>query len=210
MMLSHFPDLPLYGEETGYTDNKLPVACWLIDPIDGTKSFIENIPSYTSMAVFIQDEEALAVAIYNPSTGDMYTARKGQGAYKNDIRLDLHAVPLSHSAHVKERFIAPLNAMLAGTGVMCEGAPSGAGHAFSLVAGGLVAARFNLLGDGYIHDYAPGGLLVREAGGTLVSIKEDRYIFSTRSFVACHPGLAPIIREHIAEIRTLEIEAGKK
>src|SRR6185369_13665627 len=34
-----FPNLPVLGEETGYSDD-LPDPCWLIDPIDGTKSFI--------------------------------------------------------------------------------------------------------------------------------------------------------------------------
>jgi myo-inositol-1(or 4)-monophosphatase len=209
-MTARFPDVPVFGEETGYGDDDLPVACWLVDPIDGTKSFIENIPTYTSMAVFIQDKEALAVAIYNPSSGDMYTARKGHGAYKNGVRLDLRTVALPQPAHVKQVFIDPLNRMLGATGVVCQGAPSGAGHAFSLVAEGLVAARFNLLGGGYIHDYAPGALLVREAAGALVPIKDDVYAFNTRSFVACHPALESAVREHAHEIRVLEVKASRK
>lgn len=208
-MIARFPDVPLYGEETGYEDDNLPAACWLIDPIDGTKSFIANIPAYTSMAVFIQDKEALAVAIYNPATGDMYTARKGHGAYKNGVRLDLRTVALPHSAHVKEVFKGPLNNMFSSLGVVCDAAPSGAGYAFSLVAEGLIAARFNLLGGGYIHDYAPGALLVAEAGGVLVPIKDTEYVFNTRSFVACHPALANAVHEHAQEIRALELAEEK-
>jgi fructose-1,6-bisphosphatase/inositol monophosphatase family enzyme len=209
-MLSRFPDVPLYGEETGYTDDELPVTCWLVDPIDGTKSFIENIPTYTSMAVFIQDKEALAAVIYNPVTGHMYTARKGQGAYKDGVRLDLRTVALPATAHCKLRFVEPLNELFVGSDMECAGAPSGAGHAFSMVAEGMVAARFNMLGGGYIHDYAPGALLVAEAGGALVPIKEDTYAFASRSFAACHPQVESIIREHRLALRELELAAEKE
>src|SRR4051812_26557466 len=44
-----FPDVPVYGEESGYPAD-LTGAFWLIDPIDGTKSFIANVPAFTSMA----------------------------------------------------------------------------------------------------------------------------------------------------------------
>jgi fructose-1,6-bisphosphatase/inositol monophosphatase family enzyme len=202
-LLRDIPNIPVYGEEGGY-DGNLPDTFWLIDPIDGTKSFIENIPAFTSMAVIIQNGEAIASAIYNISRDDMYIASKGRGAYKNGVRLDLANVPLPNIAFCKERFSPALNAMLASKQVSCQAGPSGGGYGFTLVLDGASAARFNMLGGGYTHDYAPGALLVQEAGGVIIPIQDDVYTYETRSFAACHPEIAPILEAHRTELRSLE------
>lgn len=198
-----FPGVPVYGEETGYTDG-LTGAFWLVDPIDGTSSFIKNVPTFTSMAALIQDGETVASIIYNISTNDMYTAQKGQGAYKNDTRLDLAKAPLSGRALCKGRFFEALNKILEPKKVVCENGPSGGGYGFSVVADGRFAARFNLDSRGYTHDYAPGALLVREAGGAIIPVQENTYTYETRSFIACHPELEPVLRPHVQAIRELE------
>jgi myo-inositol-1(or 4)-monophosphatase len=204
-----YPDVPVFGEESGYDDNNLPPACWLIDPIDGTKSFIENVPTFTGMAVLIEHGEAIAAIIYNTSTDDMYTAQKGKGAFKNGTRIDLAAVPLPPIAFCKTAFIEDISAILAPKKVVGESAPNGGGFGFTMVLDGLAAARFQLHGGGYTHDYAPGGLLVGEAGGALVPILDDEYTFKTRSFVACHPELETVIRSHIPRLRELELAKKK-
>lgn len=203
VMAQRMPGMPVFGEETGY-GNDLPAAFWLVDPIDGTPNFIQNIPIFTSMGVMIAGGEAVACAIYNIAADTMYVAQKGKGAYKNGVRLDLTATPLPAVAHCKGRLIEPLDELLHATQVHCENAPVGGGYGFSLVADGKSAARFNLLGAGYIHDYAPGALLVREAGGVILPVGEDEYTYKTRSFIACHPELAPVLRPHLHELRALE------
>ncbi|HSX35738.1 MAG TPA: inositol monophosphatase family protein [Patescibacteria group bacterium] len=202
--------IPAYGEEAGYDDN-MTGAFWLIDPIDGTKDFIENVPRFTTVAVLIQGGEAVAAAIYNPSTQNMYTAQKGRGAYKNGVRLDLGAVQLPGIAWCKRQFIDELNGMLAPKSVVCEEAPRGGSYGFALVAEGQAAARFNLHGGGYTHDYAPGALIVREAGGAIIPVLDDVYTYKTRSFVACHPDLASTIRPYVPRLRELEaLKAAKQ
>ncbi len=199
------PGVPIYGEETGYGSD-LPAAFWLIDPIDGTKSFLDGTPSFTNMAVLIEDGEAVTSIIYNPSTDAMYLARKGQGAYKNGERLDLTAIPLPPVAYCKARFFTGLNDILKPSGVTCDNGPEGGGHGFTMVVDGLSAARFNLHSRGHAHDYAPGALLVSEAGGVIVPIQDTTYVYDSRSFVACHPDLAGIVRANAAAIRDLELQ----
>lgn len=203
-----FPDTPMYGEESGYTDD-LTGAFWLIDPIDGTKSFLVDTAGYTTMAVFIQNEEAVACVIYDPRADAMYVAQKDGGAFKNGQRLDLGGTPLPQIAYGRERLLDAINDMLKPVGVTCEPGPSGSGYGFSQVADGRIAARFNLPhqpGGGHPHDYAPGALLVREAGGKVISLEEDGvYTYRTRSFVACHPALEALVREHAKQLRELEI-----
>lgn len=203
-MVQKFPSVPVYGEESGYADD-LPAVCWLIDPVDGTDSLIKNLPFFTCMAVLITDNEATACVVYNPTTQDMFTAQKGLGAYKNGKRLDLSTIPLPLEANCKGRHIAHLNKILEPSGVSCVVAPSGAGFGFAAVAEGSSAARFQLHSRGYSHDYAPGALLVREAGGCIVTLKEDTHPYTLRSFVACHPQLETVLQENIGIIRGLEI-----
>lgn len=200
-----FPDLLVFGEETGYPD-VLPPAFWMVDPIDGTKSFIENVPTFTSMAALVKDGRAVASVIYNPSNGDMFVAEEGKGTYKNGTRLDLAVLPLPGIALCKEQFIDELNGMLRPKQVVCQESPTGGGYGFTMVLDGLAAARFQLKGRGYIHDYAPGALLVREAGGEILPIVDDVYTYELCSFVACHPELSETVRPHLARLRALEME----
>jgi fructose-1,6-bisphosphatase/inositol monophosphatase family enzyme len=203
-LAEQYPDLPVFGEESGYDEHNLPPACWLIDPIDGTKSFIENVPAFTSMAVLLQDEVITAAVIYNISTDVLYTARLDQGAYKDGQKVDLQTMPLPEVAWCKEDFIPTLGSLVGPLGVRCSTAPAGGGYGLSTVVDGTAAARFCLRSGGYVHDYAPGALLIREAGGVIIPIKDDVYTYHTRSFVACHPALAQTIQDHLDEIRALE------
>lgn len=208
-MAKQFPGVPVFGEETGYGD-ELPHTFWLVDPLDGTQAFIEGKPTFTSMAVLIQDGEAMASVIYNPSTDEMYVAQKEKGAHKNDVPLDLRKVPMSHKALTRGHLADIIGALLKPQGVTCETAPMGSGYGFTMVADGLAGARFNLQGRGHTHDYAPGGLLVREAGGVLIPILNDSYTYETRSFVACHPDFEKLVRPHLQELRAIETEGSER
>lgn len=196
------PDIPVYGEEGGYTDD-LNGTFWLIDPIDGTKSFINNMPTFTSMAALIENGETVASIIYNPSTDDMYTAQKGMGAYKNGAKIDIASLPMAPVAISKPLFFKSLNETLSAVGIQCETTLAG-GFDFTRVLDATVAARFNLHSKGYTHDYAPGALLVSEAGGVIIPVLDETYTYKTRSFVACHPSLAKILRQNIIKLRQLE------
>lgn len=198
------PGVLIFGEESGYDDTRLPETCWLIDPIDGTKSYLKNIPAFTSMGVLIHQDEAVASVIYNPTTDDMYHALAGQGAFCNSKRLDLTSIALPKQIFCKSKVIAVLGALLQEKSVTAKIGPSGAGYGFSLVASGQTAARFHLYSGPHIHDHAPGALLVREAGGDIIPVFEDTYILKTRSFIACHPELTELVQTHLDTIRSIE------
>ncbi len=198
-----FPNIPIYGEETGYSET-LPAICWLIDPIDGTASYIQDISTFTCMAVLIANEEALASVIYNPTFDTMYTAQKNSGAFKNGARLELTHCELPVQAYCKKQYIKTLDQILAAEHVQCTQPSTGAGNGFALVAEGTVAARFQINAGGYIHDYAPGALLVSEAGGVLIPLNSSPYTYKTKSFIACHPALADTLSTAKDQIAALE------
>lgn len=83
-----YPKIGFYGEETGQSGNSN--TYWLVDPIDGTSSFVRGLPFCTNMAALIDDGEAIASVIYNFLTDDLYTANIGSGAFKNGERLQVN------------------------------------------------------------------------------------------------------------------------
>lgn len=200
-----FPRLIVYGEETGYSED-FPEVCVLIDPIDGTRSFIKGIPSFTSMAVLIINDEAKASVIYNPSTKNMYSAIKNRGAFLNNEKLDLKNTKLPKTAISKKRHMGTLSKIMDFKHINLELSPSGGGFGFCKVAEGLSAARFQINAGGYIHDYAPGALLVREAGGLIISLDGKEYTIKSKDFIACHPSLKNLFEDNLETIKDYKEE----
>ncbi len=80
-----FPDWGFLGEEFGERGSR--EIRWIIDPIDGTRNFVRRIPIW---AVLIALEEHGAITtgvVLNPVTGELFTARRGEGAFLNGERL---------------------------------------------------------------------------------------------------------------------------
>lgn len=78
----YFPDHGIIGEEYG-KENEHSEVVWILDPIDGTKSFIHGIPFYTTLiGVLVQNKPEIGV-IYAPALGEMVSAVTGGGCYLN-------------------------------------------------------------------------------------------------------------------------------
>jgi myo-inositol-1(or 4)-monophosphatase len=73
------------GEESGAADSTTGLT-WVVDPIDGTVNFVYGHPTYTvSIAVVAGEPDpltwrALASCVYNPTTGEEFSAARGEGA----------------------------------------------------------------------------------------------------------------------------------
>lgn len=56
---------------------------WIIDPVDGTLNFVHSFPhSCISIALLVKKQAEIAI-IYNPVLKQLFTARRGQGAFYN-------------------------------------------------------------------------------------------------------------------------------
>ncbi|BAF72668.1 3'(2'),5'-bisphosphate nucleotidase CysQ [Sulfurovum sp. NBC37-1] len=94
---------------------------WCIDPIDGTKEFIKKNGEFTINIALIHHNMPVLGVVYAPALNDMYTAKQGQGAFKNGKKMPLQSnsapsdkisvvASKSHLSDETQAFIDALNA----------------------------------------------------------------------------------------------------
>lgn len=74
---SAYPDHGIFGEEHGQDKTDSP-NLWVIDPIDGTKSFISGMPTFGALVAHLVDGEPLIGVISAPATGEYWLGVRGQ------------------------------------------------------------------------------------------------------------------------------------
>lgn len=75
-----FPDDGILGEELG-TEEGTSGYQWVLDPIDGTKSFIHGVPLYTTLVAVLQDQQPRLGVIHAPACRETIYAAAGQGCW---------------------------------------------------------------------------------------------------------------------------------
>lgn len=68
-----------------------PEKYWLIDPIDGTRSYTEGFSGYVTQAALMQSGQPVLSAIFAPATGELFLAERGGGASLNNVRISVQA-----------------------------------------------------------------------------------------------------------------------
>lgn len=87
-----YPNIPIMSEENKqveYKERKNWEYYWCIDPIDGTKEFIKKNDEFTVNIALIQKNTPVLGVVYAPAINEMYTAKKGHGAFKNGVKLPI-------------------------------------------------------------------------------------------------------------------------
>lgn len=95
-----------YGEESGASASTTGLT-WIVDPIDGTVNFLYGIPMYAVSIAAVEGEpdpltwRALAACVFNPASGEEYTATRGGGAF-----LDGRTIGVSQPASLSQSLLA--------------------------------------------------------------------------------------------------------
>jgi histidinol-phosphatase len=168
-----YPGEGVLGEEegeSGPSDDR-----WVIDPIDGTKSFISGVPLYATLLSFERKGEAELGVCYFPALDELLYAELGKGAYWNgrqcrvSSRESLKGAIITSSGHLgiakrglMDGYTAIAEAALA-TRTWCDAY----GHA--LVATGRVDAMIDATVQRW--DISPLSVIVREAGGAFTDLE---------------------------------------
>jgi len=77
-----FPDHAILGEEEGETEGRAPYR-WIVDPIDGTKSFVQGVPLYGTLVGVEAHGEPVVGVVYLPALDELIAAAKGGGCTWN-------------------------------------------------------------------------------------------------------------------------------
>lgn len=83
------PDIPLVTEESietiPFENRQAWSRFWLVDPLDGTKEFIERTGEFSVNIALVNDGKPVLGVVYVPVTRMLYCAQTGLGAYKNRV-----------------------------------------------------------------------------------------------------------------------------
>lgn len=91
MIAARFPTHGILGEEYGETQPGARYR-WILDPIDGTKSFVQGVPLYGVLVGLERDNEAILGACFLPALNEMVAAAQGLGCTLNGRRVQVSAV----------------------------------------------------------------------------------------------------------------------
>lgn len=87
-----FPEHGFFGEETGRLGNQRSDSLWLIDPIDGTKSFVRGYP-FLSTQIALSEKQELVLGVSNaPLFKERAWAVAGQGAWLNGESIEVSQI----------------------------------------------------------------------------------------------------------------------
>ena len=171
-----FPDHAILGEEYG---GEIPAHgfVWVLDPIDGTKTFVRGVPLYTTLVAVLHDRTPIVGVIFNPGTGESLVAGVGAGAWNERGR----RVAVSGRSELATAWFActdPTDLLQRrGAGAIELIRRAAATRTWADAYGYLLVARgdLDLMVDPIMApwDVAPLGIIVREAGGYFRGIDDD-------------------------------------
>lgn len=187
ILTERFPDHGFYGEETG---QHAPEAdnLWLVDPIDGTKSFVRECPFFSTQIALMRKGRLVLGVSSAPAYGELAWAEAGAGAFLNGRRIHVSQVSqlsgaIVSTGNLKTMARSPQWAKL-GDLIGRISRIRGYGdfvHYHLLARGSLDVA---IESDVNILDIAALTVIVREAGGVFTDLSGGEVGLSTTTVLA--------------------------
>jgi len=213
---THFPKHAIVAEESGRHSASAAEASgakhtWYIDPLDGTTNFAHGFPWFcVSIGLAegaVGNEEMLAGVVYQPVTGELFTAARGEGAFLNNKKIQVSAIEKlgtsllgtgfpSHKRAQNPNINYYWNFTLRSHGVRRAGSAA-------LDLASVACGRFDGFWEFGLNpwDTAAGTLLVREAGGTVTDFAGNPYQLGARECVASNSHIHSEILKVAAEVQ---------
>jgi histidinol phosphatase-like enzyme (inositol monophosphatase family) len=190
MIEREFPGHGILGEEFGETRPGSEYR-WILDPIDGTRSFVAGVPQYTVLVALEHGGESLVGVVHNPGLERTLSASKGNGTKLNGHTVSVSSTPdlasatllASSYAHIMRDHPEVLPRLLR----TCRFAPGwGDGYGYMLVAEGKADVMIDWGWN--VWDAAPIQVCIEEAGGVFTDWEGTPTIHG-KSGVAANPAL---------------------
>ena len=187
---SKFPEHQFLAEEGGIEQSDSEYL-WVIDPLDGTTNFVHGYPLYAVSIALYQENRPLAGVVNHISSGEIYTATSGGGAFCNGKALQVSKTkelsksllatgfPYTHD-QIWSRNMEHFKLLTDRTqGVRRAGA---AALDFCHVARGWLDGFWEYQLGAW--DMAAGVLIVEEAGGRVSKMNDESFVLMEREVVA--------------------------
>lgn len=174
-----FPSHKFIGEESvssGAHCDLTDAPTWIIDPVDGTMNFVHSFPhSCISIALFVNKLPEIGI-VYNPMLEQLFTARKGKGAYLNGEKITVSGITKLEDALILTEFGTSRDPEKRKAIFETQQKLLPQVHGFRAL--GSAALNMSMVACGaaesycefgiHIWDIAAGELLVTEAGGVVI------------------------------------------
>jgi myo-inositol-1(or 4)-monophosphatase len=165
---------PEYGwlsEETADTPERLERSrVWVVDPIDGTRSFVNGRAEFAVSVGLVEDGRALLGVVYNPAAGELYHAVAGDGAFRDGAAIRVRSadpgrrpVALASRSEIRRGEFDAL-------GDVWEVRPFGSTTCKMVKVADGTADLFLSRGPKSEWDVCAADLIVRQAGGTVTDL----------------------------------------
>ncbi len=190
------PGAEFVGEEFG--GSRDAERLWLCDPIDGTAHFVRGLPFCTTMLAHIENGAVTFSVIYDFLNDILYHAERGQGAFRNNERITVSTRPqtdayLSWDTHTDRNGNMEIFLKLREKAVLFKSVASG--YEFAMVASGKLEGRVCFDPWGHDWDFAPGALLISEAGGVVANLGKRTYDYRNTDLIAANKEMFKTLTE---------------
>jgi histidinol-phosphatase len=200
VLTERFPDYGFYGEETGKHAIDAE-SVWLVDPIDGTKSFVRDCPFFSTQIALMRGGRFVLGVSSAPAYGELAWAEEGGGAFMNDKPIRVSTV-------------ADLAGSIVSTGNLKTLARSDAWGRFGGLIGRVSRVRgygdfvhYHLLARGsldvviesdvHILDVAALTVIIREAGGVFTDLRGGAVGLDTTTVLATNGALHAAVQREL-------------
>lgn len=197
-----YPEHGIFGEEYG-SENKDTEYLWLIDPIDGTKSFVKRYGMFSTQIALMHKGELILGVSCAPAMNELVWATRNGGAFDADGQLHISTVGTINEASIST---GNIQSLADSTGWPALGRilaqtnrTRGYGdyyHYHRLAAGQLDAV---IESDVNILDIAALYVIVTEAGGVFTDLDGQALDLDTGSVLAATPSLHKILRAELGQ-----------
>lgn len=193
----HFPAYGFYGEETGRSAMDAENV-WLVDPIDGTKSFVRDCPFFSTQIALLRAGELVLGVSSAPAYGELAWAAQGEGAF-----LDGKPVRVSATGAIADAIVSTGNLKSLASTPRRWAAYADLVGQVSRIRGYGDFVHYHLLARGALDvviesdvnilDIAALTVIVREAGGVFTDLDGRPVGLATTSVLAANAPLHALV-----------------
>jgi histidinol phosphatase-like enzyme (inositol monophosphatase family) len=184
MIEQSYPAHSILGEEEGETRPGSAYK-WILDPIDGTKSFVRGVPLYAVLVGLERDGEMIVGAINCPAVGDFLVAAEGEGCFWNGRRTHVSQIETLRESLVLTTDVAAMTRYGRGGAFQLLSESSAMQRTWSDAYGYVLVAtgRAEVMLDPQMSVWDCGALLpvLREAGGRFTDWRGNATIYGNEA-----------------------------